>query len=407
VADLLALLLTWAALWSGELPLARADATRFVMAQTSLGPNETISIQWGYLTRDCDSPIFSPETTTSDIYMVRRGSAVANADLKRLDPRGTPTTISSSFGNWAIYGEILGETAPLGPIGSGVWDVVEDTCQDGFFDGTDTVLTEAFTVSDPNNLIANGDFEEPPVSNGNFDTYYPGQSFGNWTVESGSIDQVYGAHFQPADGNQSVDLSGWEPGALYQDVPTQSGTCYQLAFALAGNPVCGAGPRQMEVWWGATRLDTLTFDTTGQSTTAMGWENHQYSVVASGASTRLRFNGLTPGYCGAAIDTVSLTPCYVLTFNASGRITSDNAPLPGVTISASNGLTTTTNASGVYTLTNLITGTYTLTPSLSGYTFAPVTRTVGVPPDAAGQDFEKLSQQPPNDIHIYLPLVIK
>ena len=45
------------------------------------------------------------------------------------------------------------------------------------------------------------------------------------------------------------------------------------------------------------------------------------------------------------------------------------------------------DGAGTYTLTGLAAGTYTLTASKSGYSFAPSSRTVTVPPDATGQDF--------------------
>jgi hypothetical protein len=48
-----------------------------------------------------------------------------------------------------------------------------------------------------------------------------------------------------------------------------------------------------------------------------------------------------------------------------------------------------------YTVTGLLTGTYTLTPTLAGYTFEPVTRTVSVPPDASGQDFTAVAVPTP------------
>ncbi len=66
------------------------------------------------------------------------------------------------------------------------------------------------------------------------------------------------------------------------------------------------------------------------------------------------------------------------TFSVSGTITtSGGAGINGVNVS--NGTTsTTTNASGAYTLSGLANGTYTLTPSLSGYTFSPVNRSVTV-----------------------------
>ena len=54
---------------------------------------------------------------------------------------------------------------------------------------------------------------------------------------------------------------------------------------------------------------------------------------------------------------------------------------------AGDGVTGTTDINGYYWLTGLVSGTYVVTPTLSEYTFDPVTRTVSLPPDAMGQDF--------------------
>ena len=59
------------------------------------------------------------------------------------------------------------------------------------------------------------------------------------------------------------------------------------------------------------------------------------------------------------------------------RNTSAGAGINGVNVS--NGSTsTTTSSTGAYTLSGVANGTYTLTPSLSGYTFSPVNRSVTV-----------------------------
>lgn len=76
------------------------------------------------------------------------------------------------------------------------------------------------------------------------------------------------------------------------------------------------------------------------------------------------------------------------TFSISGQVTDGNGdPLSGVEISTDSGEMTTTGADGYYTISDLITGTYTITPTALNYAFAPITRTVSVPPDATGQDF--------------------
>lgn len=76
------------------------------------------------------------------------------------------------------------------------------------------------------------------------------------------------------------------------------------------------------------------------------------------------------------------------TSSVSGRVTdNNNNPLGGVTISDGAGHTTTSDANGYYTLGGLPAGTYTVTVAKSGYTFAPPSRTVTVPPNATNQDF--------------------
>jgi hypothetical protein len=76
-------------------------------------------------------------------------------------------------------------------------------------------------------------------------------------------------------------------------------------------------------------------------------------------------------------------------FCISGRVAdADGNPIPGVNVLADAGLNFTSNASGYYVITIVPTGTYTLTPTLMGYSFSPITRTVSVPPDATGQDFK-------------------
>lgn len=76
------------------------------------------------------------------------------------------------------------------------------------------------------------------------------------------------------------------------------------------------------------------------------------------------------------------------TYDISGRVTdSGSNPRSDVTITINSGISVTTDVSGDYTFTNLIANTYTFTPTLSGYTFSPISRMITVPPDKTGQDF--------------------
>jgi len=137
---LLSLLIVFTPLFPGNIQRANADASTFMLNKTRFGPNETVRIDLGILTYGCDY-IYG----VSDIYVVPRDSAVLGADLRGLDPSGTPNTVTASSGG-GIVSEIIGFTAPSGTIDPGDWDVVEDVCQDGTFDSIDSVLSPGFTV---------------------------------------------------------------------------------------------------------------------------------------------------------------------------------------------------------------------------------------------------------------------
>ncbi len=61
-------------------------------------------------------------------------------------------------------------------------------------------------------------------------------------------------------------------------------------------------------------------------------------------------------------------------------------PLAGVTVSA-GGQTAVTAGDGTYTITGLLAGQYLVTPSLVGYLFSPVSRTVDLPPNRNAVNF--------------------
>ena len=79
---------------------------------------------------------------------------------------------------------------------------------------------------------------------------------------------------------------------------------------------------------------------------------------------------------------------YPPSYTVSGRIVDGQGdPVSGVTVSSDLGHTVTTDDKGNYTLTGLTPSSYEITPTKGGCTFIPGSRTVSVPPDAAGQDF--------------------
>lgn len=76
-------------------------------------------------------------------------------------------------------------------------------------------------------------------------------------------------------------------------------------------------------------------------------------------------------------------------YSISGRVTNaaDSTAMEGVQILDGSGHTATTGSDGTYTLGGLAAGTYTISPTKSGYYFDPINRSVGIGPDASGQDF--------------------
>lgn len=158
--------------------------------------------------------------------------------------------------------------------------------------------------------VVNGSFEAP----GNVYPYMifgAGLSLPGWTIERGTV-EIVGPYWEAASGSQSLDLNGIfeDIGTIYQDVPTLAGQEYRVRFALAGNPECGptVAVKSLKVYWDGTELAPLQFDTTGHSSTNMGWTYQEFTVVANGSSGRLKFESTCPSFCGPALDDISVVP---------------------------------------------------------------------------------------------------
>ncbi|MCM3659930.1 PKD domain-containing protein [Georgenia satyanarayanai] len=118
---------------------AAADVSGFTLNGYSFGPNATVMVDIGTLTRDCDT-----FWTASDIYVVPSGSVGPGSTLS--DVSGSPNTLQGTGLGSGVFGEILAITAPSGSVGAGTYDLVEDTCQNGVLDGSDSLLSPAFEV---------------------------------------------------------------------------------------------------------------------------------------------------------------------------------------------------------------------------------------------------------------------
>jgi choice-of-anchor C domain-containing protein len=147
-------------------------------------------------------------------------------------------------------------------------------------------------------LITNGSFElgSPP---GSFTTLATGNtSITGWTVTDGNIDYI-GTYWAASDGSRSLDMNGNVAGAISQSFATQIGTTYEVLFDLAGNPVGGPALKTLRVT-AAEGSAIFTFNTTGHSTSNMGWETRSWSFTATNPITTLQFASLVDSEAGCA-----------------------------------------------------------------------------------------------------------
>ncbi len=81
----------------------------------------------------------------ADIYIVPAGQQPVNTE-RLVDVQGAPNTVFGGLGGSFLF-EPLGLTFPTGKISAGVYGIVVDECQNGYFDtGEDTFIDDAFWV---------------------------------------------------------------------------------------------------------------------------------------------------------------------------------------------------------------------------------------------------------------------
>jgi choice-of-anchor C domain-containing protein len=154
--------------------------------------------------------------------------------------------------------------------------------------------------------LVNGSFEEGPwigtyLALDSGTTVIPG-----WVVSRGKIDvQVY---WQSYHGQRSLDLDG-TPGAggVSQTISTVPGAVYRVSFAMAGNPEGSPVVKSMAV--GAeNQVGAFTFNVSGKTIAAMGWEMRSWTFTARNASSTIEFwsTDAGGGRWGPALDSVTV-----------------------------------------------------------------------------------------------------
>lgn len=129
--------------------------------------------------------------------------------------------------------------------------------------------------------IAVDNFGESP-NNGSFSTYYLGQTFGEnngWKVTGvgaiGSIDVITGA-WQSPDGLNSLDMDGYNPGAIATTIDVTQAGRVTVDFWMAAN-TAGTTTKVMDVQLGSAPAIAASFVGKNYTYSDMGWQ--QMSVV--------------------------------------------------------------------------------------------------------------------------------
>jgi choice-of-anchor C domain-containing protein len=161
-------------------------------------------------------------------------------------------------------------------------------------------------------VITNPGFEDPVVPPGGPGYIFDTTTLTGWTVSAGNIDILASSYWQPHSGNQSIDLYGCLAGTIYQAITTTAGQPYVLSYWVAGN-ADSAGIRTSTVKVGSTvggsdlATQNESFDTTGKTKTAMGWELRSLNFTAVSTTSYIQFNDTSTSTCqGIALDDISV-----------------------------------------------------------------------------------------------------
>jgi choice-of-anchor C domain-containing protein len=153
--------------------------------------------------------------------------------------------------------------------------------------------------------LANGGFEEPTILN-SYRTVPAGESIGLWRVTSGDVDIIYKDFWQPAEADQSLDLSGYARGTIEQTLNTRPGVTYTVTFALSGNPD-HQGVVTGRVLAGGKVIKDFAADGTGTTKQAMTYSTETATFTADGRSTTLGFRSTSDVFAvGPVIDRVKI-----------------------------------------------------------------------------------------------------
>lgn len=164
---------------------------------------------------------------------------------------------------------------------------------------------------DPESVsLPSGDFEDPPFANPII-VYWQGETFGSWTVISGSIDVLNNylnwGNGNPNGASQYIDLHGSSVGAIETTLNGLIvGNQYTIVLWYAKNSGTPSANCQIQVANGAWLDETWTATNNG----ADGWMEICFEFIAQATSAPLSFSGSGGGpVAGVLLDDITLWTC--------------------------------------------------------------------------------------------------
>jgi choice-of-anchor C domain-containing protein len=162
---------------------------------------------------------------------------------------------------------------------------------------------------------------QPLITNRSFETgtdprdaavLAPGsKAIDGWTVVDADISYV-GKKWQPGEGARSVGLLCG--GGISQTIQTEPDQTYEVRFTMAGDPNATPSLKTVIVSLGAeTRV--FTFDTSGRSTTNMGWASRTHVFKAAAKASTLAFRSPKEQCSVPAVDNIRVDPIAVCVEN--------------------------------------------------------------------------------------------
>ncbi len=216
----------------------------------------------------------------------------------------------------------------------------------------------ATDLTNTRDIVLDGLFREG-ANPGTIATYTTGQTFGNWTVQSGDVELV-GTSFQSSPlGGRSVDLNGSTAGAISQTLSTTTGRQYQVLFNVSGNWLSGEATKDWRVSAAGTSQDYSLIQPTGWSTSNMLFSGRSMTFTANSSSTTLAFQSLDTGNSGAVIADVRVIeiPAAVQSLlNSDSTLTYDAATGKFYKSVASNQTFTAAQSAAIATTLNGVAG---------------------------------------------------